>query len=144
MTNWAELLPQYYGENATDPDEGCGDVELDDYVSRILNKFTGAGGTFSTWNERHAFIVGVQIGYLHMHQTEIIPVPKFWLKESHYFLTGVMMGRGARKIEESKLFTNSDYIKIIGAMIATYAAGSVDAIPVIIKGIFTILTGGIS
>ncbi len=99
--SWVQLLPQYYGPNAKDPDEGLGDIECDDMIATVLNKFTGIGGTFSTWHERHAFIAGASIGYNYITKTEPVPVPKFWEEESHYFLTGLTMGRAAKKLEDA-------------------------------------------
>lgn len=96
---WIDFYPQWYGPNAKDPDEGQGDVEVDDYISRLMAKFTGIGGAFSTWKERHAFIIGAEIGYLHVNKTEIIPVPDFFVKENHYFYSGMIMGRATSKLE---------------------------------------------
>ena len=97
---WIDKYPTLYGPGAHDPDGGKGDVELDDYLARVMNKYTGAGGTFSTWKERHAFIQGVAIGHLYVESSaDVPPVPDFWAGEQHYWLTGLMMGRAAKKIE---------------------------------------------
>jgi len=102
LRKWVDKYPDLYGPAAQDPDEGNGEGELDDYISRILNKYTGAGGTFSTWSERHTFITAVSIGYLDVAaSTDIPPVPKFWLTEGHYWLTGLVMGRAAKKVEQA-------------------------------------------
>jgi len=97
---WCELYPDMFGPLSKDPDEGQGEVECDDLISRFLNKFTGAGGTFSTWTERHAFIIASQIGYLCVKSSaDVPPVPKFFLHESHYWRDGIIVGRGAAKVE---------------------------------------------
>lgn len=101
---WTELYPNLYGPDAKDPDEGSGDLECSDAIAQIMNKFTGIGGTFSTWSERHAFIYGAQIGYLHVKSSaDVPPTPAFWLDESHYWMTGIIMGRAAAKLETAGL-----------------------------------------
>jgi hypothetical protein len=98
---WIDKYPHLYGPTAKDPDEGS-DGEVDDFVSRLMNKYTGAGGTFSTWPERHAFITASSIGYLDVAtSSDVPPVPVFWVKEAHYWLSGLVMGRASRKIEEA-------------------------------------------
>lgn len=134
-TDWEKLLPQYYGPDAKDPDEGLGEVECDDIIAKILQKFTGLGGTFSTWNERHAFIIGAQIGYLHVNKTELIPVPKFWRDDSHYFYAGVIMGRSAKKLEDT---AGSIDWKVVGTAIGAALAGGTLWGPEVLKAILTI------
>lgn len=100
ISKWATLYPDLYGPTAKDPDNGTGDEECNDEISKILNKYTGIGGTFSTWSERHAFILGAQIGYLHVKSSaDVPPVPIFFLDEAHYWRTGIIMGRAAAKAE---------------------------------------------
>jgi hypothetical protein len=97
---WVKQYPDLYGPDAKDPDNGEGDFECNDAISQIVNKFTGIGGTFSTWGERHAFIIAAQIGYLNVHHdADVPPVPTFFLKEAHYWRTGIIMGRAAAKLE---------------------------------------------
>lgn len=72
---WIDKYPSLYGPGAHDPDEGKGDVELDDYLARVMNKYTGAGGTFSTWNERHCFLTAVTIGYLYVESSADVNSP---------------------------------------------------------------------
>jgi len=113
---WIDKYPFLYGPGAKDPDEGSGNVELTDVVARLMEKFTGYGGTFSTWAERHAFIYGANIGYLYVNSSEDVPpVPAFWTNEAHYWLTGITMGRAAKKIE--------DAAPSIKAYLVTFAAG---------------------
>lgn len=92
---WAKAYPEYYGPNAKDPDEGLGDQEVADLISKFTERFTGYGGTFSTWGERHAFIVGYEIG-MALEKIEPVPTPVFWSKESHYFKAGIACGYGAK------------------------------------------------
>ncbi len=99
---WAEKYPALYGPLAQDPDEGQGEIECDDVISRLLAKFTGYGGTFSTWTERHAFIIFSGIGYNDVNsKDDVPPIPVFFLKEMAYCYTGLSMGRGAKKVEEA-------------------------------------------
>jgi hypothetical protein len=99
---WIAKYPHLYGPGAKDPDAGQGDAECDDFAARMINKFTGAGGTFSTWSERHCFITAASIGYTDVEHTEDVPpCPTFWLEEGHYWVSGIAMGRAARKIEEA-------------------------------------------
>jgi len=98
---WAQLYPDLYGPTAKDPDNGTGDEDCNDEISKILNKYTGIGGTFSTWSERHAFIIGAQIGYLHVKSSaDVPPVPVFFQDEAHYWRTGIIMGRSAAKLDQ--------------------------------------------
>lgn len=97
---WVKQYPDLYGPDAKDPDNGEGDFECNDAISQIVNKFTGIGGTFSTWSERHAFIIAAQIGYLNVHHdADVPPVPEFFQGEAHYWRTGIIMGRAAAKLE---------------------------------------------
>lgn len=99
---WIVKYPHLYGPGAKDPDEGQGDAEVDDFVSKLMAKYTGYGGTFSTWSERHAFITAANIGYIDVAcSSDVPPVPDFWIGEGHYWLTGITMGRAARKVEEA-------------------------------------------
>lgn len=97
---WIDLYPNLYGEGAHDPDEGKGDEELQDLVSQLSAKATGYGGTFSTWSERHSFLTGYSIGF-EIEKIEPVPTPLFWLKESHYFKSGIACGYAAKCAVES-------------------------------------------
>ena len=115
---WIDKYPYLYGPNAKDPDGDIGDIECADLAAKLMEKFTGYGGTFSTWSERHAFIYAVNIGYLYVNSSEDVPpCPIFWETEAHYWLTGITMGRAAKKIEEAA--------PSIKSYIATFAAGGV-------------------
>lgn len=86
--------PSLYGPAALDPDGGGGDAECDDLISKLTAKFTGYGGTFSTWTERHAFIIAAGIGYNDVTSSADVPPVPFWcIGELQYWLTGVTMGR---------------------------------------------------
>jgi hypothetical protein len=99
---WVDKYPALYGPNAQDPDGGNGSEELDDAIAKILAKFTGYGGTFSTWTERHAFIIFAGIGYNDVTSSADVPPIPFWcLKEMAYCYTALSMGRGAKKVEEA-------------------------------------------
>lgn len=128
---WIEKYPYLYGPNAKDPDEGQGDIECNDAISQLLNKFTGTGGTFSTWKERHAFIYAAQIGYLYVKSSaDIPPVPVFFLQEAHYWHTGIIMGRAAAKIDAAQVDWK--------ALVATAAAGGL-GVQALLKYVFPLL-----
>ena len=128
---WAQLYPDLYGPTAKDPDNGTGDLECNDEISAILNKYTGIGGTFSTWSERHAFIIAAQIGYLHVKtRADVPPVPVFFMKEAHYWRTGIIMGRAAAKLENTQIDWK--------ALVATAAAGGL-GVQALLKYIFPML-----
>lgn len=115
---WVDKYPALFGPLACDPDEGQGDIECDDAIAKLLAKFTGFGGTFSTWTERHAFIIFSNIGYNDVTTSaDVPPIPKFFLKEMAYCYTGLSMGRGAKKVEEAA----PDLKTIIGI----FAAGGI-------------------
>jgi hypothetical protein len=99
---WVDKYPALYGPNAKDPDGGQGGEELDDAIAKVLAKFTGYGGTFSTWTERHAFIIFTGIGYNDVKSSDDVPpIPAFFLGEMAYCYTGLSMGRAAKKIEDA-------------------------------------------
>lgn len=132
-SKWAVLYPHLYGPNAKDPDEGAGNIECNDIISAVLNKFTGIGGTFSNWNERHAFITAAQIGYLYVkHNDDVPPVPQFWLAEGHYWMTGIIMGRSAAKLEEAGMTWKT--------IVGVFAAGGI-TLTAVWKLIFPMLGG---
>ena len=124
---WTEKYPSLFGPCAEDPDEGNGEVELDDPISRVLNKFTGAGGTFSTWTERHAFIIFASIGYNDVESSaDCPPVPRFFLTETQYCFSGLAFGRAAKKLENSDTFSALlSNKKVIAAITAAAAAGGI-------------------
>jgi len=124
---WVEKYPYLFGPNAKDPDEGKGEIECTDVVAKLMEKFTGYGGTFSTWSERHAFIYAAMIGYNDVTSSaDIPPVPEFWVSEAHYWLSGITMGRMAKKLEE-----NAPSIKgYITAFLAGNATGVAGALKI--------------
>jgi hypothetical protein len=123
---WVENYPALFGPLAKDPDEGQGEVECDDMIARLLAKFTGYGGTFSNWTERHGFIIFSGIGYNDVQSSDDVPpIPEFFCKEMAYCYTGLSMGRGAKKLEEAASKTNWTpvIIAIIGGLTAGTAYG---------------------
>jgi hypothetical protein len=116
-------FPQWYGPKACDPDMGGGDVELDNLLAKLAAKFCGVGGALSTSSEQHAFQAGALIGYLYLNQTECIPVPDFWIKESHHFYSGLVMGRAAKKLEDAS--GRIPWTPVIVAAVGALTAGTV-------------------
>ena len=99
---WVDKYPELYGPSATDPDEGHGNIELQDELTKQFEKIEGFGSLFSTWSERHAFITGVNIG-ITLSEMVTVPVPTLWFSEAHYFRTGVMAGFIAKKLNDPEL-----------------------------------------
>lgn len=98
---WVNKYPALYGPLRKDPDGGFGELEADDIVSRISAKFTGYGGTFSTWTERHAFLTFAGIGFNDVtSSSDVPPIPDFFLGEMAYCYAGLSMGRAAKKFDE--------------------------------------------
>ena len=115
---WVDKYPALYGPNAKDPDEGQGEIECTDVIAQLLAKFTGYGGTFSTWTERHAFIIFGGIGYLDVKTSDDIPpTPEFFLSEMQYCTTGLIMGRATAKLEAAA--------PSLKTCIAIFAAGGI-------------------
>ena len=100
---WVEKYPALFGPCRQDPDGGQGDIECDDAIAKLLAKFTGYGGTFSNWMERHAFIIFAGIGYNDVEsKDDVPPIPDFFLTEMAYCYTGLSMGRGAKKVGDAE------------------------------------------
>jgi hypothetical protein len=105
---WCDLLPGYYGPCRKDPDNGKGHVDYPNRVNEIIAKLTGVTGVADCDSEIHALETGALIGYLYLTtRDDVPPVPVFWCtgptadNDSHYFLTGLVGGRGGRKIEQA-------------------------------------------
>lgn len=99
---WIDNYPQYFGDKAKDPDEGNGDMPLDDALVKKLESIEGFGSLFNTWSERHSFITGITIG-LTLKEMVNVPVPVFWYSEAHYFKSGVVIGYMAQHVDISIL-----------------------------------------
>jgi len=128
---WVTKYPHLFGPGAKDPDEGQGEIECTDSIAQVLNKFTGIGGTFSTWSERHCFITAASIGYTDVEHTEDVPpVPEFWIPEGHYWVSGIAMGRAARKVEQA-----TPDLKTIAGI---FAAGGI-SIGAVLKFVFPMI-----
>lgn len=99
---WVNKYPALFGPLRKDPDGGFGELETDDIISRISAKFTGFGGTFSTWTERHAFITFAGIGFNDVTTNgDVPPIPDFFVGEMAYCYTGLSMGRAAKKLDDA-------------------------------------------
>lgn len=95
---WCDHYPQYYGPCAIDPDHGQGDIELDDALAKALAKIDGYGGVGSTSGERHCFQAAFLLAHNFVESSaDIPPVPKFWLDEAHYWMSGITAGRLLKK-----------------------------------------------
>lgn len=148
---WCDLYPQYYGPCAIDPDHGQGDIELDDTLAKALAKIDGYGGMGSTSGERHCFQAAILLAYNFIESSaDIPPVPKFWIPEGHYWLSGITTGRLLKKKKGSDDFTIElaaqlatcvPWKKVAAAVIAALAAGGI-VLPEAIKTILAVLGVG--
>lgn len=142
---FVEKYPDLYGPAAIDPDEGNGEIELNDAVAQFMNKYTGAGGTFSTWSERHCFITALTIGNEDVKSSDDIPpVPHFWITEAHYWRTGIFSGRLIEKKNLAEaanlaletlpgLLQNKEIMKRIGVLFAGAAGAGYVLLPTVIS-----------
>ena len=99
---WVAKYPSLFGPMRQDPDLGYGQVEADDVLAKISAKFTGFGGTFSTWTERHAFLIFAGIGFNDVTTSaDVPPIPDFFVGEMAYCYSGLTMGRAAKKLDDA-------------------------------------------
>lgn len=126
-----------------DPD-GSGKIECDDAVAKFMAKFTGAGGVWSNYQERHATLYGFFLGYHYIESTADIPTIPEWCKEDAvYFLSGLFAGREYKKERTANdnlsalqtilgLLRNRETLKRIAAIaLAALTAGGVLVPPAI-------------
>lgn len=95
---WIEDYPYLYSKDAVDPDNGQGEIPLNDALVKQLEAIEGFGSLFNCWSERHAFITGFTIG-ITLSQMENVPVPLFWYSEAHYFHSGVAIGFMSKNVD---------------------------------------------
>ncbi len=142
---WLALYPWLY----IDPDQGSGEIECDDTIAKFMAKFTGAGGTWSNWTERHATIYGYFIGYYYVKSSADIPaIPKWCSHDPAYFLFGIAMGRAAAKNGGlNETIASLDSVtgllkngKVLALITGALAAGGI-ALPVVIQKIIALFAG---
>lgn len=95
---WIDMYPELFGVNAQDPDEGHGEIELNDAITKLFQGIDGLGSIGNTWSERHALITGINIG-LTLQSLEYVPCPTFWAGEEHYFRSGITIGFMAKTVD---------------------------------------------
>lgn len=127
---WVDLLPQYYGPNAKDPDNGLGHVEVPNRINEIITKLTGITGVLDCSSEIHALQAGAYIGYLYVTSSDSMPpVPEFWANgpnaenDSHYFMTGLIAGRMGKKLDDAASKIN--WTPVVIAAFGSLTAGTV-------------------
>lgn len=102
----------------TDPykDEGG---ECDDAISKLFEKWTGKGGMFSTWRERHIAIQGIWAGLRAPQFAEIPDTPPLWRDEDQYY-------KGAALISNViKIYGTSAVATLVGGLVALKTAGMI-------------------
>lgn len=81
---------QYNPEDPYDtPDEHA---ETKDFIFNTFFGWTGAGGTFSTWRERHIFLNGFYSGFRTKLQDKFEDIPSMWKNEQQYYQFGQEAG----------------------------------------------------
>jgi hypothetical protein len=143
---WVDLYPHLFGPLKQDPDEGTGNVELDDTLTKAMSKIEGLGSVYSTWMERHCSETAFYISYNFVNSSDDIPpVPDFWIKEAHYWYMHITAGRLLRKEKNAEsanvelvaqLATCIPWKKVAAAILAAAAAGGF-ILPDVAKAIIT-------
>lgn len=67
-------------------------AETNDFIFNTFFFWTGAGGTFSTWRERHIFLRGFYNGFNTKLQDTFSDVPSMWANEGQYYEFGQEAG----------------------------------------------------
>jgi len=67
-------------------------AETSDFIFNTFFFWTGAGGTFSTWRERHVFLNGFYNGFGTPLQAVFSTVPAMWADERQYYQFGQEAG----------------------------------------------------
>jgi hypothetical protein len=93
--------------------------ETDDVISQFFAKFTGPGGMFSTWRERHIAISGVWAGLRAPQFADIPECPPLWMDEAQYY-------RGAAMIANVvKIYGTSALASLAGMIVALKTTGAI-------------------
>jgi hypothetical protein len=71
------------------PDEHA---EANDYIFTKFFFWTGQGGTFSTWRERHVFLRGFRNGFGTALFQKFTDTPDMWKDEAQYYEAGQEFG----------------------------------------------------
>lgn len=100
---WVEKYPHLYGPARQDPDEGQGNFELDDTLTKALEKINGLGSVYSTWSERHCSETAFYLSYNFIESSaDVPPVPDFWIGEAHYWFMHITAGRLLKKEKDAE------------------------------------------
>jgi len=59
--------------------------EVDDLISKFTERFSGKGGTWSTWRERHISIEGICDGLRAGTLSDVPKCPPLWIDECQYY-----------------------------------------------------------
>jgi len=100
----------------TDPyDTPSEHEEASDFIFNTFFWWTGVGGTFSTWRERHIFLRGFYSGFNTSLQAKFDPCPDMWKDEAQYYEAG----------QEAGYLIKAGVLAAIGGSGATITASSV-------------------
>lgn len=67
-------------------------AEANDWIFNTFFFWTGVGGTFSTWRERHIFLRGFFSGFRTKLQDAFQDCPAMWANEAQYYEAGQEAG----------------------------------------------------
>jgi hypothetical protein len=93
--------------------------ECEDFISTFFEKWTGKGGLFSTWRERHITIQGVWGGLRAAQFADIPETPPMWVDEDQYYKGAAIIANVA------KIYGTSAVATLFGAFVALKTAGAV-------------------
>lgn len=99
-------------------------AETNDFIFNTFFFWTGAGGTFSTWRERHIFLRGFYSGFKTKLQDVFSDVPEMWADEGQYYEFGQEAGYVVR---------NAIIFMFAGAVGSEVALNSGTILDIIIK-----------
>lgn len=147
------LYPGWYGPLAQDPDHGEGNVECNDALSGVLAKLQGYAkwnesvkdynGMYSTWSERHCSEGALAIAEDIKSSADVPPCPKFWLQETHYWVTHIAIGRTIDKkvLAEAMSSTVTGLLqnKKVLALLGTAAAAGAAVLPTLLQAALTLI-----
>lgn len=91
--------------------------ECDDAIAKFFARFSGPGGMFSTWRERHIAISGVWAGLRAAQFADIPDCPPLWMDEVQYYRGMAMIANVV------KIYGFSAAATLFGTLVALVSSG---------------------
>jgi len=80
-------------DNPDDPYDSAEETEeTSDVITEKVFKWSGKGGLFSTWRERHVFLRGFRSGFGTKLFEKFPECPSMWKDDAHYYESGQELG----------------------------------------------------